>query len=133
MRIQKCPDTCGGDLNERLNGLPSSEPLLSGIQEYGRAQQNSLFVSGTSINAKCTNDTCVKARPKRMAAVIFRDTATNYFHEQRRLLALFHVFYTTTLSPPEAFERMRILKRKTVSGRDGFNFDYYSFKVFPRF
>ena len=29
------PDTCGGSLNERLNGLPSSEPLLSGIQAYG--------------------------------------------------------------------------------------------------
>ena len=39
----------------------------------------SLFVSGTSINAKCTNDTYVKARPKRMAAVIFRDIATNCF------------------------------------------------------
>ena len=40
----------------------------------------SLFVSGTSVNAKCTNYTYVKAWPKRMAAVIFRDTATNYFH-----------------------------------------------------
>ena len=39
-----------------------------------------LFVSGTSINAKCTNDTYVKARPKRMAAVIFGDIATNCFH-----------------------------------------------------
>ena len=47
-----------------------------------------------------------------MAVVIFRDTATNYFHKQRRLLALFHVFYTTTHSPPEAFERMSILKLK---------------------
>ena len=39
MRIQKYPDTCGGGLNERLNGLPSSEPLLSGIQAYGQAPQ----------------------------------------------------------------------------------------------
>ena len=58
-----------------------------------------------------------------MGAVIFRDTATNCFHKQRRLLALFDAFYTTTLSPPEAFERMSILKRKTVSGKDGFNFE----------
>ena len=26
-------------MNERLNGLPSSEPLLSGIQAYGQAPQ----------------------------------------------------------------------------------------------
>ena len=39
MGIQKYPDTCGGGLNERLNGLPSSEPLLSGIQEYDQAPQ----------------------------------------------------------------------------------------------
>ena len=31
------PDTCGGGVNERLNGLPSSEPLLSGIQADGQA------------------------------------------------------------------------------------------------
>ena len=82
MQIQKYPDTCGGGLNERLNGLPSSEPLLSGIQAYGQAPQRAYSSQevGTSINAKCTNDTYVKARPKRMAAVIFRDTATNCFH-----------------------------------------------------
>ena len=39
MRIQKYPDTRGGGLNERLNGLPSSEPLLSGTQAYGQAPQ----------------------------------------------------------------------------------------------
>ena len=39
----------------------------------------SLFVSGTSINTKCTNDTYVKGRPKRMAAVTFRDPAANCF------------------------------------------------------
>ena len=39
LRIQKYPDTCGGGINERLNGLPSSEPLLSGIQAYGQAPQ----------------------------------------------------------------------------------------------
>ena len=33
------PDTCGGGLNERLDGLPPSEPLLSGIQAYGQARQ----------------------------------------------------------------------------------------------
>ena len=33
------PDTFGGGLNERLNGLPSSEPLLSGIQAYGQARR----------------------------------------------------------------------------------------------
>ena len=26
-------------MNERLNGLPSSDPLLSGIQAYGQAPQ----------------------------------------------------------------------------------------------
>ena len=31
-------------------------------------------------NSKYTNNTYVKAGPKRMAAVIFRDTATNCFH-----------------------------------------------------
>ena len=39
LRIQKYPDTCGGGLNERLDGLPSSEPLLSGIQAYFQARQ----------------------------------------------------------------------------------------------
>ena len=81
LRIQKYPHTCGGGMNERLNGLLSSEPLLSGIQAYGQAPQRAYSSQevGTSINAKCTNDTYVKARPKRMPAVIFRDTATNCF------------------------------------------------------
>ena len=74
----------------------------------------SLLVSGTSINSKCTNDTYVKARPKMMAAVIFRDTATNRFHWQRRLLALFHVFYTTTWSS-WSFRENEHFKKKTVS------------------
>ena len=39
LRIQKYPDTCGGGVNERLDGLPSSEPLLSGIEAYGQASQ----------------------------------------------------------------------------------------------
>ena len=53
-------------MNERLNGLLSSEPLLSGIQAYGQAPQRAYSSQevGTSINAKCTNDTYVKARPK---------------------------------------------------------------------
>ena len=66
--IQKYPGTCGGGLNERFDGLPSSELLLSGIQAHDQAPQRAY------ISAKCTNDTYVKTRPKRMAAIIFRDT-----------------------------------------------------------
>ena len=41
-----------GGLNERLNGLPSSEPLLSGIQAYDQVPHvQSLFVSGTSVQS----------------------------------------------------------------------------------
>ena len=47
--IHKYPDTYGRCLNERLDGLPPSEPLLSGIQAYDQAPQWSLFVSGTSM------------------------------------------------------------------------------------
>ena len=36
-------------LNERLDGLPPNEPMLSGIQAYDQAPQRSLFVSGTSM------------------------------------------------------------------------------------
>ena len=32
-----------------LDGLPASEPLLSGIQAYDQFPQRSLFVSGTSM------------------------------------------------------------------------------------
>ena len=47
--IHKYPDTYGGGLNERLDDLPPSEPLLSGIQAYDQAPQRSLFVSGKSM------------------------------------------------------------------------------------
>lgn len=62
-----------GGLNERLDGLPPSEPLLSGIHAYDKTTQRSLFVSGTSKQI-VQNDTYVKTRPKRMAVVVFRDT-----------------------------------------------------------
>ena len=39
LRIRKYPNTRGGGLNERLDGLPSSEPLLSGIQAHDQAPQ----------------------------------------------------------------------------------------------
>ena len=67
------PDTCGGGLNERLDGLPPSEPFLSGIQAYGQAPQRA-YPSQVYINANCANDTDVKTRPKRTTVVIFRDT-----------------------------------------------------------
>ena len=72
MRIQKYPDTCVGDLDERLDGLPPSEPFLSGIQANDQAPQRAY--PPQVINAKCTNDTYVKTLPKRMAVAIFRDT-----------------------------------------------------------
>ena len=68
MRIQKYPATCGGGLDERLDGLPPSEPFLSGIQAYEEP------IRLRYINANCANDTYVKTRPKRMTVVIFRDT-----------------------------------------------------------
>ena len=37
--LKKKKDTCGGGVNERLDGLPSSEPLLSGIQACDQASQ----------------------------------------------------------------------------------------------
>ena len=39
LRIQKYPDTCVEGLDERLDGLPLSEPFLSGIQANDQAPQ----------------------------------------------------------------------------------------------
>ena len=73
MRIQKYPDTCGGGLDERLDGLPPSEPFLSGIQTNDQAPHKEPIRLGY-INANCANDTYVKTLRKRMAVVIFRET-----------------------------------------------------------
>ena len=45
-RIKKYQDTCGGGVNERLDGLPSSEPLLSGIQACDQGSQRTYLSQG---------------------------------------------------------------------------------------
>ena len=79
LQIQKYPDTCGGGLEWTLGWLA----IQWAIAKYSSIWPIKLHTEPIRlryINAKCTNSTYVKARPKRMAAVIFRDTETNRFH-----------------------------------------------------
>ena len=118
LRIQKYPDTC----EWTLGWLAFQWAVAKRYSSIWPSSTKSLFVSGTSMQS-LQMIRKLKRGQKGWRQLFSETLQRTVFTNNEGILALFHVFYAKTLSPPEPFERMSTLKRTPVSGRNGFNFE----------